>query len=275
MKQGIAHKPGPKKSLRLAAAGVAALAVPLFFGLAKAQSQAVFDVASIKLNTTVNTPGWTRFEPAGVNIQRAGLLSVIATAYRIPAALISWDERADGRMREVLAARYDIVAKAEHEVPRDQLLSMLQALMADRFRLALHRESKTQPVYKLVVAKSGPKLKLSQGTQARDPGCAPPKCMVFRDTNMWDFAAALGSRMGRPVVDLTELNGTYDFTLRLDILEGLSADDPELKNTIGNSDWSSSSIFTDLERQLGLRLVSDKAPVEGLVIDHVERPSAN
>ena len=60
-------------------------------------------------------------------------------------------------MRDLFASRYDIVAKAEHEVPRDQLLVMLQILLADRFRLTLDRESKVQPVYKLVIAKGGSK----------------------------------------------------------------------------------------------------------------------
>jgi len=79
--------------------------------------------------------------------------------------------------------------------------------------------------------------------------------------------------MGRPVLDLTGLQGSYDFTLRLDIMEGLANDDPELKTK--SSDWSFSSIFIDIEKQLGLKLESDRAAVETLVIDRAERPTEN
>ena len=200
---GLANAPAGKRS-------VAYGAVRFF-----SRFPATFDVASIKPNTTVNSPGWTRFDPAGVNIRRASLGSLISTAYRIPDSLVS----ADPRMRDLFASRYDIVAKAEHEVPRDQLLLMLQTLLADRFSLTLHRENKVQPVYKLVIAKGGPKLKESQGPQPRDPNCALPKCMGFTDTDMWSFAAVLADRMGRPVLDLTGLQGSWDFTLRLDSIE--------------------------------------------------------
>jgi uncharacterized protein (TIGR03435 family) len=279
MTQRQADKLGSGRKLLLAAAGLVAIGGPILFGLAdapqgKAQSQVavgsrpVFDAASIKPNTTTNSPGWTRFEPAGINIQRASVASLISTAYRIPGSLVS----ADPRMRDLFAARYDIIAKAEHEVPKDQLALMLQTLLADRFKLTLHRENKLQPVYKLVIAKGGPKLRESQGPQTRDPNCAPPKCMAFNNTDIWSFAAVLADRMGRPVLDLTGLQGSWDFTLRLDT-DRLTNDDPGQKTNI--SDWSLSSIFTDIEKQLGLKLESDKAPVETLVIDHIDRPSEN
>jgi len=286
MTHRIADNLGSGRKLQLAAAGLAAIGGPILFGLAnapqsRAQSQAAiisnvtrlaFEVASIKPNTTTNTPGWTRFDAAGINIRRAALLEVIATAYRVPESLIT----ADPRMLDLFAARYDIAAKAEHEVPRDQLLLMLQTLLADRFRLTLHRENKVEPVYKLVIAKGGPKLKESQGPQPRDPNCTFPKCRAFNNTDMFAFASELADRMGRPVLDLTGLQGSYDFTLQLDSMEGLAVNDPldpTLKQKM--SDWSLSSIFGDMEKQLGLRLESDKAPVETLVIDHVERPSGN
>jgi len=279
MTQRIADKLGSGRKLLLAAAGLVAIGGPILFGLAdapqgKAQSQVavgsrpVFDAASIRPNTTTNSPGWTRFEPAGINIQRTSVASLISTAYRIPASLVS----ADPRMRDLFAARYDIIAKAGHEVPKDQLALMLQTLLADRFKLTLHRENKLQPVYKLVIAKGGLKLRESQGPQTRDPNCAPPKCMAFNNTDIWSFAAVLADRMGRPVLDLTGLQGSWDFTLRLD-MDRLTNDDPGQKTNI--SDWSLSSIFTDIEKQLGLKLESDKAPVETLVIDHIERPSEN
>jgi len=90
---------------------------------------------------------------------------------------------------------------------------------------------------------------------------------------VWVFAATLSGRLGRPVIDVTGLKGTYNFSLRLDVLEGLNNGDTD--NKVKAGDWSSSSIFTDIEKQLGLKLESDKAPVVTLVIDHAERPSEN
>src|SRR5205823_2221682 len=103
--------------------------------------------------------------------------------------------------------------------------------------------------------------------------CKFPQCIVFNNTEMWVFAATITGRMDRPVLDLTGLKGSYDFSLRLDILEGLTNGDPDVKSKV--NDWSTSSIFTDIEKQLGLRLESANAPVETIVIDHAERPSDN
>lgn len=275
MTHHIAGKLDSERTLLLAAAGFASI----LFGLANApqanaQPQAavvsppVFDVASIKPNTGGGSAG-TRFDPTGVNIRRTSLLDLISTAYRIPWSLVSTEPRT----RELFASRYDVVATAEHEVSRDQLLMMLQTLLVDRFKLTAHREKTVRPVYKLVIAKGGPKLRESMGTQARDQSCALPQCMSFNNTDMWSFAGTLAGRMGRPVLDLTGLQGPYDFTLRLDVTEGLATDDPGLKDK--SSDWSFSSIVTDIEKQLGLRLESDKASVETLVVDHAERPSGN
>lgn len=269
MMQRIAENLNSPKKLLLAAAALATIGGPILFGLANAQPTQSFEVASVKLNTTINSPGWTRFDPAGVNIRRASLGALISTAYRIPDSLVS----ADPHLRDLLASRYDIVAKADHAASNDQLRAMLQTLLADRFKLTVHRASKVQPVYKLLIAKGGPKLKQSQGPQPRDPNCALPKCMAFTNTDMWTLAADLASRMDRPVLDVTGLQGSWDFTLRLDSMEAPATDDPNSKSKI--SDWSLSSIFTDVEKQLGLKLESDKAPVEILVIDHAERPSEN
>ncbi len=272
--QRIAGRLAYVRNRLLLTASLAAIGGPILFGLASQSNsqnapRPAFEVASVKLNTTTNSPGWTHFEPAGINIRQASLNEILATAYHVPDSQISSDER----MRDVFATRYDIVAKAGHEVPRDLLLLMLQSLLADRFSLTLHHEDKVRSVYKLTVAKGGPKLKESQGPQPRDPNCTPPKCMAFSNIDMWTFAAALTNRMGRPVLDLTGLQGNWDFTLHLDSMDAPAGDDPAPKNN--SSDWTMSSIFTDIGKELGLKLESDKAPVETLVIDHVERPSEN
>jgi uncharacterized protein (TIGR03435 family) len=233
-------------------------------------AQPAFEVASIKLNPG-DVTGSTRFDPAGLTIRRASLLLLISMAYEMPYSRVT---AADSRTREaLLLPNYDVIATAGHEVPKAELLQMLQTLLADRFQLKLHRDSQIQPVYKLVVAKNGPKLDVTNPARPPDRTCVFPKCLAVANSEMWVFAATLSGRMGRPVLDQTGLTGAYDFSLRLDTFEQLSADDPELK--LKMMDWSQSSIFSDLEKQLGLKLESDKAPVETLVVDHAEKPSEN
>ena len=150
---------------------------------------------------------------------------------------------------------------------------MSQRLFEDRFQLRVHKESKTGDVYKLVIAKGGPKLEESTTTDGRASGNLIAGGLVSKNIELWRFCAILSGRMGRPVVDETRLTGIYNFTLKLDVFEGVSSSDPDLKTKM--ADWSSSSIFSDIQRQLGLQLVPSKAPVDYLVIDHVEQPSEN
>ena len=174
---------------------------------------------------------------------------------------------------EFLSQRYDISARTEHPVEMADRLRMLQALLADRFSLTVRRERKVVPVYALAVGKHGPKLRESEPTEgavnnlhipSRVGGAEVRGGYVFRNESMDDFAWALSRMAGigdRVVVDGTGLNGTYDFELMFDRDGAAARENP--------------SIFTALEEQLGLKLESKKAPVEFLVVDHLERPSEN
>jgi hypothetical protein len=139
-----------------------------------------------------------------------------------------------------------VSARITHEppltVPKSELLLMLQSLFEERFRMAVHHESRTVDVYKLVVAKGGRKLEetTTDGPSSRGP---IPGGYAFKNGEIWRFCAFLSGRMGRPVIDQTSLAGIYNFTLRMDTLEGISSSDPDFKITI--SDWSFSSIFSD------------------------------
>jgi len=252
---------------------LAVIAGPLVVGTLRAQSSPTarpsFEVASIRVNTTEG-PGTQHWGPQEVDLSRARLLATIAEAYQIPFTRISAPR--DSKSLDVLSADYDISAKAAHPVPKAELLLMLQTLFEERFKLTVHHESKTADVYKLVVAKGGPKLEEST-TDGPSTVTLISGGYAVRNSEMWRFCAFLSGRMGRPVLDQTGLTGVYDFTLRLDTLEGVSSSDPELKAKI--SDWSSSSIFSDIQKQLGLQLLSGKAPVDYLVIDHVARPTEN
>jgi uncharacterized protein (TIGR03435 family) len=153
-----------------------------------------------------------------------------------------------------------------------QLEKMLKALLADRFKLVVRRETKGVPGYALVPGKGGPKIALSTeadksqfGTrrQADQNGQMANK-MVGRKVEMRDFAFMLLLNTHRPVIDKTGLKGEYNFDLEF---APFDSDTPV--------DSTAPSLFTALQEQLGLRLESAKVPLEGLVIDRAERPSGN
>jgi uncharacterized protein (TIGR03435 family) len=159
--------------------------------------------------------------------------------------------------------RFDIVARTESGKPQPE---MMQALLAERFKLVVHRESKELTVYSLVVAKNGPKLKRV------DPGEGDTTSrrghLTATRTSMHGLARFLGGpnvRLGRPVMDKTGLDGVFDFELTWT---------PE-----GSKDEKADappSIFVALQEQLGLKLESQKAPVDVLVVDHIEKaPTEN
>jgi uncharacterized protein (TIGR03435 family) len=153
----------------------------------------------------------------------------------------------------------------------DQHMLMLQALLRDRFMLKVHRETRDLPVYALVVAGSGPRLKEAK---ADEPGSnAQPMMRMKRDGETLEIVATgmhvqslppfLLREVGRTVVDKTGLTGKYDFTLQYT---------PQQSAT---SDSTAPSIFTAIQEQLGLKLEPQKAPMEVIVIDHIEQPSEN
>ena len=200
---------------------------------------------------------------------------VTMTAYTvsnlITAAYGLKDYQVAGATGWIGSDRYDIAARSAGEATptRDQANQMLQALLAERFQLKFHRETKEMPVYALVKGKSGPKLK--------DNTAADPPMMRMsspgRETQMTfgspleQLATQLEQVPGvdRPVLDETGLTGKYDFQLNLTAGPG---GDPA-------TGTSGESVFTAIEEQLGLKLDSRKAPVAIVVIDHVERPSEN
>ena len=163
-----------------------------------------------------------------------------------------------------------------------KLQRMLQNLLAERFKLVLHRETKEVPVYELTVAKGGSKLQHPEDVPCslREPGNpgAPlkpgekPNCMMRLHSSIADFSAAIQPLFDRPVIDKTGITGMFEFRL-------IWAFDPAAGPTRGPgtvpSDPSGPSIFTALQEQLGLKLESAKGPVEVLAIDSVQRPSEN
>jgi uncharacterized protein (TIGR03435 family) len=186
---------------------------------------------------------------------------------------------------------YDINARLEEgDLPawqnpatqKQMFHALLQALLAQRCKLLMHREMRERPVYDLVIAKNGPKLQKAASTSSVDivakhpdagavPGASgmfalgPNNSVALYGVSLRTLTTLLSNRAGRPVVDKTGLTGIYDIHL----------DPPQpLPDPVNTSDVGS-SIFTTLQEQLGLKLEPAKEPVETLVIDSIERPSEN
>jgi uncharacterized protein (TIGR03435 family) len=263
----------------LAAAGIAAIAGTIVISLGapllgRPRSQAgvaappSFEIASVKQNS-VKGQGRLRYSPNGIDFADVPLTWIIGEAYQVAFSRIS---SPDPRVRELLLSEgyfFDIAAKAAGELPKDRIRRMLQTLLADRFKLVLHHENKVEPVYKLAVAKSGSKLHESATPGGEPTAAFGPEGFVIRNMEMPRFCGILSIYMDRPVIDMTGLVESYDFTLKLESTQN----GVEAKLTL--RDWFMSSLFTDIQKQLGLQLAADKAPIDYLVVDHVEKPSEN
>ncbi len=175
---------------------------------------------------------------------------------------------------------YDVEAKAEGDssLTLDGFRQLLQTVLADRFHLIVHRETKEIPVYALVVGSKGARLTESKGDKYSMRVGGGQIEMV--DGTIGRLTGALTSYVvDRPVLDRTGLTGTYDLTLRF-APEPVQRPSPlPAAFSPPNADPSipsdAPSLFTAVQDQLDLKLESIKAPVELLFIDHVERPSGN
>jgi uncharacterized protein (TIGR03435 family) len=164
------------------------------------------------------------------------------------------------------AERFEISAKAEQPVGDPVLMSMLQNLLAERFKLAVHRETRTISAYLLEVARNGPKMdKAPPGESGTNTTTSNTGVTIdAHNTDMDALARILARRTELLVVNRTELEGIFNFKLHW------TPDSMRVKDGLEGP-----SIFTALQEQLGLRLRAGKTGVEILVIDHAEKPSPN
>jgi bla regulator protein blaR1 len=286
------------RKVLLACAGIAVFAVPLVIGLGNAppirgqSSDAAsprFEVASIKVSKDPAPGGNIDVTPGRFRGKDLALQWLILVAYRIKSdnlsgVLPSW----------TLSERYDIDAKTEDASGEDRILLALQTLLVDRFKLRLHREMKEQPVYFLTIGKTG--IKMPTGSCLPVKKDFPNECwsqggdglihtLDWRGVSMSDpagiayrsLAAQLSSIVKRPVIDKTGLTRTFDVHLRW-------ARDPEPTGIrppddsavpTPSAEPAGPSIFDAVQEQLGLKLESGRGPVEYLIVDHVEKPTAN
>ncbi len=312
MTHSVARRLDFRRKLLLGATGLAAVVVPVVFGLLQAtqtkneaQTQStnvsvpVFDVAAIKPNKSANNMVRLMFSPNGFDGTNVTLQMLVRVAYDVE------DNQISGGPAWLNSDHYDINAKMDsatadalHKLSEDQgkleRQRMLQALLADRFKLTVQHETKELSMYALVVAKSGPKLQEAKpddtypnGVKGPD-GVGRPGMMRMgrgevtgQGLPMTALAKLLTTQLGRTVVDKTGLTGKYDFKLQWtpDESEGAMfkgpGTGPQGTASPPASDTSGPSIFTAIQEQLGLKLESQKGPVEVLVIDRVEKPSEN
>jgi uncharacterized protein (TIGR03435 family) len=234
-----------------------------------------FEVATIKLVKLEDRSGsYIKMDGDHRYIEKDhSLKMMIAAAYNLnPHAILggpSWIE----------SDHYDIVAVTPGEVrpTRDEQMTMLRALLTDRFQLTFHREPKEFSIYELEEAKSGPKIQPSTL-----PPDAPPAVittvysdklvMPARNVSMDDFTAVLQRAvLDRPVVDKTGLTGRYDFDLTW------APDETQFGGGVGKAkeDAEALPFFKAVQEQLGLHLKATRGPVQALVVDKAEKPSEN
>jgi uncharacterized protein (TIGR03435 family) len=290
------------RKLIVATAGAVALAVPTAVGAlmvprlqAKAQAgrgdRPAFEVASIKANKSGGPMAGPTNRPGGLFISTNRPLGVlIDVAYNLRR------HQRVGGPDWIDAERFDIEARAEGNPSYEQMWPMLQSLLADRFKLIVHHETRQLPIYALELStpgKPGPQLTPHTDdstcfdvSSGRPPAPAPGEKLplpcghysfsISRGTSqmsgskitMDNLAGTLSANVDRIVVDRTGLNGTFDLTLQfatqIDVQPGPEPDPS-----------ASPALPTALRDQLGLKLESTTGPVDVLVIDHVEEPSPN
>lgn len=225
---------------------------------AQADKRVEFEVASIKPTATKDGSLAQSFPPGGrFSCRNLSVRDLLRIAFDLQGYQIA------GGPGWIGSEGFDIQARATAgvgEPSRGQVLKMLQTLLADRFRLAFHREIRQLPIYTLAIRKGGHKLQAADSTASTD-GTFRMGHLVTRKMSMTGLAGLLTFDLKRPVTDETGLKGDFAFTL-------------EWTPGLGEAD-EGPSLFVAVQEQLGLILESKKGPLEVLLIDHVERPAEN
>ena len=301
----IARELNRGQKMSLAAIGLTALAAPIVIGVLTApevRAQVApantpkFDVASIKScpdpsqqapppGSDLRIPG-SRSSPGRLATDCVPLLQLIGNTYETDA---NGFLPLTGEPSWTHAAFYEINAVAEgNPSVKTMRGEMLQALLEDRFRLKIHRETREGRVYFLTVARGGPKLHpFTEGSCKPWPTPPPPQltkdycsrriygikpAVEAQGVTLDEFSKMLRLVVGRPVLDKTAVMGRFDIRVEFS-REGTEL--AGIRQSVPADPGGPPSIFTALQEQLGLRLESGRGPVETLVIDHIEKPSEN
>ncbi len=234
-----------------------------------------YEVVSIKPDSSRTVGGGpTRTLPNGFRDESVSIASLVLDAYDIGPTM---ESQVVGMPAWAEVEPYDVEAKVDSDTAEawkkisaeerwKQEQPMIQSLLADRCKLKVHRETKESPVYDLVIAKGGLKMKVATPDEAPIENLSGTKLIVHAMSIDTLIDSVLSGTDGRLVLDKTGLGERkFDFELKW-APENRRAADPA---------GAGPSIFTALEEQLGLKLVPSKGQVQVLVIDHIEKPSAS
>jgi uncharacterized protein (TIGR03435 family) len=259
----------------------------LALALAAAQQSVrpAFEVASIKQNTSGS-------ENFGFNARPGGVMVAINVSARqvVTYAYSMQNSRVEGGPDWLDTVKYDITAKAPEAATPDQMLLMFRTLLADRFKLTMHTDARDTAIFALVRGRAdgrlGPQLRASstadcdaaRGEQARGAAIASadgrPICggrtragfIIAGAVSMDELARNMSRMVGRAIVNRTGLTGRYDFDLKF-------TPESELTGAAADSGPDTPpSLYVALEEQLGLKLEPQRAPVDVVVIDSIQRP---
>lgn len=241
---------------RVSIAGLMVFALAAFPQTASAPS---FDVASIRPSKD-EYGSYIRYLPGGRLSAMSWIKQVIQIAYGVS------DYQVTGGPGWLTTDRYNIEAKAANpEATKGEINLMLQSLLAERFKLQFHNETKEFSTYDLVVDKNGPKLTpLKEG---EDPGCTRDNTLICGMTSPASVAGWLRNVVGKPVFDKTGITGRYKILLMFDIYSQQGKTPPE--------GYDQPTMKDALHDQLGLALVPHTQSMPVLVVDGIERPSEN
>jgi uncharacterized protein (TIGR03435 family) len=229
-----------------------------------------FEAASIKAADTTRTGSGINVEAARIRVINATLKFCVQVAFNVK------DFQVSGGAGWTDSERFDIDAVAAKPFEQGEMRAMLQTLLAERFAVKIHRDTQEKQGYALVVAKNGPKM---------PPPVEDPSIMFSRtstgdltlsakNVTMAQLASALSSNLGAIVVDRTGLDGKFDASMQW------TPDRPMMSKSgepiMPPADAvPGPSIFTVIQEKLGLKLESRKVPVEVIIVDHAEHPTAN
>jgi uncharacterized protein (TIGR03435 family) len=222
--------------------------------------QVSFEVASIRSNTSGETDSSSRTQNGRFIGRKQNLRDLIEHAYDV----MEWQITGPAW---IFSERFDVTAKPPPGISGDQFEAMMQHLLAERFKLQIHREQRERAVYALVVTKAGLKMRPLTGEGQTKTNWSRDH-IAAQQMSMAHFAERLSRVADRPVVDATGVAGAFDFELKW--TPDSSRAKPAENSGAQLADLPP-ALFTAIEEQLGLKLEPRKTPVEILVVDHAEK----
>jgi uncharacterized protein (TIGR03435 family) len=232
--------------------------IALLFPVAAAlgQTPPAFEAASVKPSKSLDNGTNSKSTPGAITMEGYSLRSLIQDAYGVK------DFQISGGPKWMDSDRYDINAKAAGPANYPELKLMLQTLLAERFKLVFHRESKPSTGYALVVARKGLKIQPVEGAVGSSMNNHNSN-LTAKGVSMQRLADWLARLVSAPVSDATQVSGVFDFKL------GWTPDEKSAAAPDGPS------LFTALEEQLGVKLEPHKTTIEIIVVDTAEKASEN